>query len=86
MININEENIDFAHEVQKLLQDRGVDCCTLGISNDFVGKGENIFVSCTEKDFIFSQDKKLVPFLKANNFQKAVLFPGSRKTLKLNLI
>ena len=74
MININEENIDFAHEVQKLLQARGVDCCTLGISNDFVGKGENIFVSCTEKDFIFSQDKKLVPFLKANKFQKAVLF------------
>ena len=32
MININEENIDFAHEVQKLLQARGVDCCTLGMA------------------------------------------------------
>ena len=83
MININEENIDFAHEVQKLLQARGVDCCTLGISNDFVGKGENIFVSCTEKDFIFSQDKKLVPFLKANNFQKAVLFSWESEDFKV---
>ena len=83
MININEENIDFAHEVQKLLQARGVDCCTLGISNDFVGKGENIFVSCTEKDFIFSQDKKLVPFLKANNFQKAVLFSWESEGFKV---
>ena len=83
MININEENIDFAHEVQKLLQNRGVDCCTLGISNDFVGKGENIFVSCTEKDFIFSQDKKLVPFLKANNFQKAVLFSWESEDFKV---
>lgn len=83
MININEENIDFAHEVQKLLQARGVDCCTLGISNDFVGKGENIFVSCTEKDFIFSQDKKLVPFLKANKFQKAVLFSWESEEFKV---
>ena len=83
MININEENIDFAHEVQKLLQARGVDCCTLGISNDFVGKGENIFVSCTEKDFIFSQDKKLVPFLKANKFQKAVLFCWESEEFKV---
>ena len=83
MININEENIDFAHEVQKLLQARGVDWCTLGISNDFVGKGENIFVSCTEKDFIFSQDKKLVPFLKANNFQKAVLFSWESEDFKV---
>ena len=83
MININEENIDFAHEVQKLLQARGVDCCTLGISNDFVGKGENIFVSCTEKDFIFSHDKKLVPFLKANNFQKAVLFSWESEDFKV---
>ena len=83
MININEENIDFAHEVQKLLQARGVDCCKLGISNDFVGKGENIFVSCTEKDFIFSQDKKLVPFLKANNFQKAVLFSWESEDFKV---
>ena len=83
MININEENIDFAHEVHKLLQARGVDCCTLGISNDFVGKGENIFVSCTEKDFIFSQDKKLVPFLKANKFQKAVLFSWESEEFKV---
>ena len=83
MININEENIDFAHEVQKLLQARGVDCCKLGISNDFVGKGENIFVSCTEKDFIFSQDKKLVPFLKANKFQKAVLFSWESEEFKV---
>ena len=83
MININEENIDFAHEVQKLLQARGVDCCTLGISNDIVGKGENIFVSCTEKDFIFSQDKKLVPFLKANKFQKAVLFSWESEEFKV---
>ena len=83
MININEENIDFAHEVQKLLQARGVDCCTLGISNDFVDKGENIFVSCTEKDFIFSQDKKLVPFLKANKFQKAVLFSWESEEFKV---
>ena len=83
MININEENIDFAHEVQKLLHARGVDCCSLGISNDFVGKGENIFVSCTEKDFIFSQDKKLVPFLKANNFQKAVLFSWESEDFKV---
>ena len=83
MININEENIDFAHEVQKLLQARGVDCCTLGISNDFVGKGENIFVSCTEKDFIFAHDKKLVPFLKANKFQKAVLFSWESEEFKV---
>ena len=83
MININEENIDFAHVVQKLLQARGVDCCTLGISNDFVGKGESIFVSCTEKDFIFSQDKKLVPFLKANKFQKAVLFSWESEEFKV---
>ena len=83
MININEENIDFAHEVQKLLQARGVDCCTLGTSNDFVGKGENIFVSCTEKDFIFAHDKKLVPFLKANKFQKAVLFSWESEEFKV---
>ena len=73
MINVNEENIDFAHEVQKLLMARGIDCCKLGISNDFVSKGENIFVTCTDKDFAFTKDKDLVPFLKANNFQKAVL-------------
>ena len=83
MININEEKIDFAHEVQNSLMARGVDCCKLGISNDFISKDENIFVSCTEKDFVFAKDKDLVPFLKGNNFQKAVLFSWGSADFKV---
>ena len=83
MININEENIDFANEVQNSLMARGIDCCKIGISNDFISKDENIFVSCTEKDFVFTKDKDLVPFLKANNFQKAVLFSWGSAEFKV---
>ena len=85
MININEEKIDFAHEVQNSLMARGVDCCKLGISNDFISKDENIFVSCTEKDFVFAKDKDLVPFLKGNNFQKAVLFSWGSADFKVTV-
>jgi len=85
MIRIDEQNIEFLDQIQKILISRGVDSCKFSTDKPISNGSENIFVACVESDFDFRQDKNLVLFLKSNNFQKAVLFSWDSSDFKTEL-
>ena len=85
MIRIDEQNIEFLDQIQKILISRGVDSCKFSTDKPIYNGSENIFVACVESDFDFRQDKNLVLFLKSNNFQKAVLFSWDSSDFKTEL-
>ena len=85
MIRIDEQNIEFLDQIQKILTSRGIDSCKFSTDKPISNGSENIFVACVESDFDFRQDKNLVLFLKSNNFQKAVLFSWDSSDFKTEL-
>ena len=74
MILVDENNLDCSSNLISSLRGRGIDCLSFSSSEDLsFNSHEKIYLAVKEKNFDFKTDKKLVPFLKNNNFKRAAL-------------
>ena len=84
MIIIDENNKEFASEIQTVLRGRGVDStifCDSVIESGV--RSDKVFVSSASANTDLKSDKNLVPFLKKNGFKRAVILEWNANTFSL---
>ena len=84
MIIIDENNKEFASEIQTVLRGRGVDStifCDSVIESGV--RSDKVFVSSASANTDLKSDKNLIPFLKKNGFKKAVILEWNANTFSV---
>ena len=75
MIIIDENNKEFASEIQTVLRGRGVDSTIFCDSLIDSGvRSDKVFVSSSSANTDLKSDKNLIPFLKKNGFKSCLLY------------
>tara|TARA_B100001939_G_scaffold99853_1_gene86077 strand:- start:976 stop:2208 length:1233 start_codon:yes stop_codon:yes gene_type:complete len=84
MIIIDENNKEFASEIQTVLRGRGVDSTIFCDSLIDSGvRSDKVFVSSASANTDLKSDKNLIPFLKKNGFKKAVILEWNANTFSV---
>ena len=84
MIIIDENNKEFASEIQSVLRGRGVDSTVFCDSATEPGvRSDKVFVSSAFANTDLKSDKNLIPFLKKNGFKKAVILEWNANTFSV---
>ena len=84
MIIIDENNKEFASEIQTVLRGRGVDSTIFCDSLIDSGvRSDKVFVSSTSANTDLKSDKNLIPFLKKNGFKRAVILEWNANTFSV---
>ena len=84
MIIIDENNKEFASEIQTVLRGRGVDSTIFCDSLIDSGvRSDKVFVSSAFANTDLKSDKNLIPFLKKNGFKKAVILEWNANTFSV---
>lgn len=84
MIIIDENNKEFASEIQTVLRGRGVDSTIFCDSLIDSGvRSDKVFVSSASANTDLKSDKNLIPFLKKNGFKRAVILEWNANTFSL---
>ena len=84
MIIIDENNKEFASEIQTVLRGRGVDStifCDSVIESGV--RSDKVFVSSASANTDLKSDKNLIPFLKKNGFKRAVILEWNANTFSV---
>jgi len=84
MIIIDENNKEFASEIQTVLRGRGVDStifCESVIESGV--RSDKVFVSSASANTDLKSDKNLIPFLKKNGFKRAVILEWNANTFSV---
>ena len=84
MIIIDENNKEFASEIQTVLRGRGVDStifCDSVIEPSV--RSDKVFVSSASANTDLKSDKNLIPFLKKNGFKRAVILEWNANTFSV---
>ena len=84
MIIIDENNKEFASEIQTVLRGRGVDStifCDSVIESGV--RSDKVFVSSASANTDLKPDKNLIPFLKKNGFKRAVILEWNANTFSV---
>jgi len=84
MIIIDENNKEFASEIQTVLRGRGVDSTIFCDSLIDSGvRSDKVFVSSASANTDLKSDKNLIPFLKKNGFKRAVILEWNANTFSV---
>lgn len=84
MIIIDENNKEFASEIQTVLRGRGVDSTIFCDSLIDSGvRSDKVFVSSASANTDLKFDKNLIPFLKKNGFKRAVILEWNANTFSV---
>lgn len=84
MIIIDENNKEFASEIQTVLRGRGVDSTIFCDSLIDSGvRSDKVFVSSASANTDPKSDKNLIPFLKKNGFKRAVILEWNANTFSV---
>ena len=84
MIIIDENNKEFASEIQTVLRGRGVDSTIFCDSLIESGvRSDKVFVSSASANTDLKSDKNLIPFLKKNGFKRAVILEWNSNTFSV---
>ena len=84
MIIIDENNKEFASEIQTVLRGRGVDSTIFCDSLIDSGvRSDKVFVSSASANTDPKFDKNLIPFLKKNGFKRAVILEWNANTFSV---
>ena len=84
MIIIDENNKEFASEIQTVLRGRGVDSTIFCDSLIDSGvRSDKVFVSSASANTDLKSDKNLIPFLKKNGFKRAVILEWNSNTFSV---
>ena len=84
MIIIDENNKEFASEIQTVLRGRGVDSTIFCDSLIDSGvRSDKVFVSSASANTDLKPDKNLIPFLKKNGFKRAVILEWNANTFSV---
>ena len=84
MIIIDENNKEFASEIQTVLRGRGVDSTIFCDSLIDSGvRSDKVFVSSASANTDLKSDKNLIPFLKKNGFKRAVILEWNTNTFSV---
>ena len=87
MIIIDENNKEFASEIQTVLRGRGVDStifCDSVIESGV--RSDKVFVSSASANTDLKSDKNLIPFLKKNGFKRAVILEWNTNTFSVEVL
>ena len=84
MIIIDENNKEFASEIQTVLRGRGVDSTIFCDSLIDSGvRSDKVFVSSASANTDLKSDKNLIPFLKKNGFKRAIILEWNANTFSV---
>ena len=84
MIIIDENNKEFASEIQTVLRGRGVDSTIFCDPMTEPGvRSDKVFVSSSSSNTDLKSDKNLIPFLKKNGFKRAVILEWNANTFSV---
>ena len=87
MIIIDENNKEFASEIQTVLRGRGVDSTIFCDSLIDSGvRSDKVFVSSASANTDLKSDKNLIPFLKKNGFKRAVILEWNTNTFSVEVL